>query len=123
MLMIVICLLMTLAVAALVGGISLAVQPSGAGLGMSTDMLHRAPVSSYRLPGIFLLFAMCLWPTITAVGIALEASWAPWSTIAVGAVAMAWILYQYALIRTFSMFQPAIFLIGVLLVVLGTVLV
>lgn len=108
-----------LALGGFAGGYSMITKPDGSGLGMNTELLKRAPVDTYFVPGIFLLLTMCAWPVATIFGLVTDAEWGRASLIVLGGVSIAWIAYQYTIIRTFSWFQPTISGIGLILLVIG----
>lgn len=111
-----------LAMGGAVGGVQMIKYPDGSGLRMSTDLLRRSPVDNYLLPGVFLLIVMTAWPIVNIFGLVVGATWAPISMIILGVVCLLWIAYQYYVIRTFSPFQPTIFVIGLALIGLGLTL-
>ncbi|MBN2147636.1 MAG: hypothetical protein JW726_09620 [Anaerolineales bacterium] len=68
--------LLFLALGGLYGGIAMLLDPSGAALGM-TAVLDDLPVSDYILPGLFLLFAMGLFPLVLIYALLALPQW-PW---------------------------------------------
>ena len=101
------------------GSYSMITKPDGSGLGMSTELLKRAPVDTYFAPGIFLLLVMCAWPFATIFGLVTDAEWVKSYLIVLGGVSIGWFAYQYTIIRTFSWFQPIISGVGLILLVVG----
>jgi len=49
-------------------------HPDGRGVGME-DTLAQLPVSSFVLPGVFLLLVMCLLPALLIVGLLVRPDW------------------------------------------------
>lgn len=109
-------LLLTLvALGGAVGGLSMLAYPNGSGLGLSTRPLRHTPVDTYRLPGVFLLLVMTMWPIANIVGIVLDEPWVGPSVFALGVVTMVWIVYEYITVRVYSPLQPFTFTVGLLL--------
>lgn len=116
---ILIAILLFLALGGLVGGIAMISKPDGSLLKLPTDLLKNSPVDTYLLPGIFLLVVMAVWPLVNIVAIVWTLEWGKASVITLGFVAMGWIIYQIVTIKTFWFLQPAIFIVGALLAILG----
>lgn len=112
-------LLIVLCLGGLSGGIPFILKPDGSALGMTTDLLVHSPVSNYFWPGIFLLLSMSLWPIINIWGVACGKSWASTSIRLLGIMTMGWIIYETATIRTFSLLQPTIFILGLVILIGG----
>ncbi len=66
--------LFLLALGGLFGAVNFLSDPSGAALGMSSE-LARLPVSDYRLPGLFLLIVMCIYPLFLSYGMLRQPHW------------------------------------------------
>ena len=92
------------------------IKTNGSLLGLSTTLLNHAPVHTYFWPGIYLLIFMFIWPLINVYGIYMKQRWASLSTTLLGFICVVWIIYETITIRTFSPLQPAIFVIGILLI-------
>jgi hypothetical protein len=103
--------LVFLAVGGLYGGVAMLLDPSGKLLGMDI-MLPLLPVSSYILPGLFLLTVMGLAPLILAYGLFARPNW-PWAdalarwsgsywawagTLALGVILLIWLAVQATMI-------------------------
>lgn len=69
--------LIFLALGGLFGGIMFLIDPSGKSMSMDT-VLPMLPVSSYVLPGLFLIAVMGLFPILLAYGLIARPDW-PWA--------------------------------------------
>lgn len=101
-------LLPTLGIVAAQGGIAMLLEPNEP-MGMSADLLHRTPIGSYLLPGIFLL-SISLASLTTTIGIIFGWRWHwaegierhlgkrwPW----VGSVSVAIVLLAFELVEVY----------------------
>lgn len=119
-----------LSVGGFFGGISFVLDPTGAGLGAKLSWLEQTPVNDFLLPGLFLLgmygvgtsvlMAGLLWRLTPAPLRPLERwigfHW-PWAgTMALGAVLIAWILYEFAIFPDRIALQPILIGVGALMV-------
>jgi hypothetical protein len=66
--------LFLLALGGLYGAVGFLSDPSGAAMGMRNE-LARLPVSDYRLPGLFLLIVMCIYPLFLSYGMLRQPRW------------------------------------------------
>jgi hypothetical protein len=103
--------LLFLAFGGLFGGVSMLLDPGGGSLGMDV-VLPQLPVSSFVLPGLFLLTVMGLLPIFLAYALVARPSWRwaegierasrhhpAWTgTLALGLVLGAWLALQAAMI-------------------------
>jgi hypothetical protein len=119
-----------LSLGALVGGVSFVVDRTGSGLGARPSWLEETPVSDFLLPGLFLLVVYGIGSAILMAGLAWRFSPGPlgrldrwlgyhWSwagTLVVGAVLIAWILYEFTIIPEVIVLQPILILVGILMV-------
>lgn len=119
-----------LALGGFVGGVSFVVDRTGAGLGAKPSWLEPTPVNDFLLPGLFILGVYGLASVILMAGLTWGPSPGPlrridarigfhWSwagTIAVGAVLIAWILYELAIISDRIVLQPILMVVGALMV-------
>lgn len=94
------------------GGIAFLIDPSGALLGFPPDILIALPVSTFFLPGLFLLAVYGILGVVTIVGLlqlpvrhlSVKEGWwhsRHWSwffALGLGMVLMVWIAVQYLLI-------------------------
>ena len=56
-------------ISALPAGCSFVSDPSGAGIGISTDLLQHSPFSDYLIPGLLLIIILGLFPIIIFYGL------------------------------------------------------
>jgi hypothetical protein len=113
---------------ALVNGIQLVLDPTGAAVGLRPELLARSPFASYTLPGLVLAGVVGLSQIATALtAIALAGSLAPRGLVrirrparapllalAAGAILMGWIGGQWLFLTETHWLQPACFGIGLL---------
>jgi hypothetical protein len=88
---------------------------------LSLDELQGTPFSTWLIPGIVLLLASGVLPTVVAVGAMLDKPWAHWGHPLVGLVLTVWILVQVAFIGFSNFLQPIYLAWGVVALVLGLV--
>lgn len=90
-------LLVLLGLGGIGGGATMLADPSGAGMGLSLEMLANLPISNFVLPGLFLIGAMGLTPLVIAYGYWQRLPWA-WATAVIqGVVLVLWIGLQFVL--------------------------
>jgi hypothetical protein len=123
-------LLAVLSLGGFVGGVSFVRDPSGAGLGAELSWLDRTPVGDFLLPGLFLLVVYGIGGGLLAIGTIrtfspgplgwldrrLGRRWAWVGTIAVGVILVLWILYELVVLPEQMWLQPALLVVGSLLV-------
>lgn len=100
-------------------GAMLLMDPTGAKIGFTLDMLRGGPFADYTIPGLFLLGVNGLG---SLLGAALTLRRHPRSgllALALGLLLMAWIGVQVLIIGFSSALQPALFLAGLLEAALG----
>jgi hypothetical protein len=104
------------------GGLSFLIDPSGAGLGMTTAELPDWPLlADYTLPGVALVVLFGLMPLVP-IALLLRGDPRGWpATSAVGAVLVLWMLGQLVAIgMTFPPMQVTFLVVGLLLTALGS---
>ena len=124
-----------LGLGAIGGGVTFLLDPSGGAAGLTVELLERAPVDSYLLPGLLLVLGFGVPASILVAAILRPGDgpprlrvlrwveqrsrhrWAWLGSRLLGAVLMVWIVVQVLLIE-FSWFQPLMLLIGAALVAL-----
>jgi hypothetical protein len=118
-------LVVVLSVSAIGGGIALLLDTSGRMTGLTPGLLAEAPVSTYLLPGLFLLIVFGGGGACVAWGIAHQSEdertrgrrhWSWYGSVALGVTLMAWIVVQVLLFEQLWL-QPLMFGIGVALAV------
>ena len=113
-------LVVVLSVSAIGGGIALLLDPSGRAAGLTPGLLSVAPVSTYLLPGLFLLLVFGGGGAAVAWGIAHQGDhdrvrdrrhWSWHGSVALGLTLMVWIAVQVVLIEHLWL-QPVMFGVG-----------
>jgi hypothetical protein len=114
-------LLLVLLVGGWVGGISFLTDPSGSGLGMTTDQLPQWPLlDDYTAPGVLLLLCFGVLPLPVVVLLARRRAGGFHAAAGVGLVLVAWMLAQLAAIGVlFRSMQFGFLALGALLITLG----
>ncbi len=120
------CLLL-LALGALPAGWGLMMQPDGSSLGMSVNLLAGSVFNDFTVPGLVLfaffgvgsLFALgglLFWssgaPSPSQPALRLKENWPAALAALLGLGQMIWIVVQIIVIRTFSILQPTLFIVG-----------
>ena len=72
-------------------------DPSGASMGLPTDLLDGLPISNFVLPGLFLIIVMGIIPLILAYVLRKRTRWAWLGTLVQGIVLLLWIGFQWIL--------------------------
>lgn len=106
-------------VSAVVGGIALAVAPSGRVLSMPVTLLEGSPFGSYLVPGLLLAIAVGGSLLAAAVAHLRRARFAPGLSFAAGAILVGWIAVQVAMLGYRSALQPLMFVVGALVLFLA----
>jgi hypothetical protein len=115
------------------GSLMMLADPSGARLGMTTDLLTHGPFSDYLFPGIVLLVFNGLLPLVVAYGLLVRPDWPAaerlnvyknrhwaWTyALYTGFGLCIWINVQLLMINAHSALQPVFGLVGVLILALA----
>ena len=113
-----------------IGGVSFVLDPSGAGIGAKASWLESTPVEDFLLPGLFILAVYGFATALLMVGLIWRPSPGPlrrldrrlghhWSwagTMLVGALLIAWILYEFVIFPDRILLQPILIGVGALMV-------
>lgn len=94
-------------------GVSMIVEPSGAGIGMSPELLAGSPFDDYLVPGLVLTSVNGLLGLVGAYGSLRRRRWAGPLGMALGLFLIAWIVVQVAWIGLEIWLQPAFLGVGV----------
>ena len=81
-------------VGAVAGGLGLALDPSGEGLGIPLDLLEETPFATFLIPGIVLFAVNGLGSLTGAIASFARHRYAGHAATALGAFLIAWILVQ-----------------------------
>ncbi len=101
------------------GGVGLVLEPSGANLRMSVELLSESPFSDYLIPGIFLLVVNGIGSLTGGVLSFFRYLHAGAIATALGAFLMMWIVAQVWWIGLTHWLQPLYFVFGIVELVLG----
>jgi hypothetical protein len=112
-------LLFIVAINALAAGYAFMVDPSGSGIGISTDYIRHSPFNSFLIPGIVLFVANGLFSLFVAI-IAIRKGWHYQDLIFLqGVILTSWIIVQVAMVRDFNWMHATCLLIGYVLTRFG----
>jgi hypothetical protein len=103
------------AVNAVYGGIGLIVN----GMGMPADWLNGTPFSSWLVPGVLLMLLIAVPMASAAIAEVVGTLRAYEVSVTAGAVLVGWIAAEVVILRHFSLLQPILFVVGILVVLLA----
>lgn len=113
-------LLFIVSLNALAAGYSFITEPSGNGLGITTDYLRSsAPFHDYFIPGVVLFIAIGVFSSVVAVWAILQQRKYPLLLLMQGCIIVGWIAVQLMMVTTFYPLHAIIGGIGIALIVLG----
>lgn len=107
------------AIGAIPAGYGLLKDTTGAGMGMSTDMLANSPLGSFLLPALFLLLINGFAHLAAAFLSFFRSKYAGYAGVALGIMLILWIVVQVLWISLSSFLQPLFFVIGIINTWLG----
>jgi len=117
-------LLLILSVAAIYGGLSFIIDPSGESIQISIDVLNGTPFNNFLIPGIILFLANGLLSALVVIITIKKMKYYPWFIILQGFVLIGWLTGE--LIMNIELFFPImhypLYTFGVLFIVLGLLL-
>jgi len=90
-------ILILLGLGGLAGGGIMLMDPSGAMIGLPSDMLKELPILNFILPGFFLVGVMGIAPLMIAFALWKRLSWAWSMAVGQGVVLVLWICLQILL--------------------------
>ncbi len=96
------------------------IDPSGVLMGTPLDMLKNSPFTTFLIPGIVLFIANGLF-SLVSLFFLLRKQW-PIFTVLQGVTLLGWLAIQVWMIQTISPLHVIMAVVGVLLVVSGSVL-
>ena len=108
-------LLVFLSLGGFFGGVAFLADPSGASMGLSTDLLIGTPVSDFLLPGLFLLIVMGIGPLIIVYGLWKRNSWVWKTAVFFSLLLIGWIGLQILLWGAPATVQIIFLLVGFML--------
>lgn len=112
-------LLAIVAVNALAAGYSFMSDPSGRGLGISTDRLKYSPFNDYFIPGLVLFVANGVFTVFTLTLISIKYKNYPLWIVIQGSILLGWIIVQVIFLREFNFLHFLFIVIGALIMLSG----
>ena len=106
-------------IGAIPAGYGMLSDTTGAGLGMTPDMLANSPLDSFLLPGLFLLLVNGVANLAAAVLSFTRNRFAGYAGMFLGIALILWIVVQVWWISLSSVLQPVFFIIGMVNTWLG----
>jgi len=113
------CLQVMTAIGAIPAGYAYVKDPSGAGIGVSVDLLVNSPFKDFLIPGLFLLIVNGFGQLGAAVFSILNKPIAGKTGLFLGFFLMVWIVIQVYFIGLSSFLQPLFFFVGLFEMALG----
>jgi hypothetical protein len=104
---------------AIVGAVSLLSAPDGSGMGWTTEQLQGTPFDDYSIPGLILLIANGVVPSVVVMATFRRVAWASYGHLLVGCVLVGWIAIQLLLVGYGALIQPLFGALGVTIGVLA----
>jgi hypothetical protein len=106
------------------GGLSFLADRTGSGLGADPSWLERTPVGDFLLPGLFLFGVYGIGTAVLIGGlISRRPAWSLWSrhwswlgTIGMGAILIAWIVYELLIFDDRMILQPILIAVGLAMI-------
>ena len=104
------------------GGLGLVLEPSGANLGMTVEMLSHSPFSDYLIPGLVLLIVNGLGNIAGCISSFKLFHYAAEIALVLGSFLVAWILIQVYWIHTFHWLHGLYIILGIIELAIGLLL-
>jgi hypothetical protein len=106
------------------GGLSFLADRTGSGLGADPSWLEGTPVGDFLLPGLFLFGVYGIGAAVLIGGLIWRRpAWALWSrhwswlgTIGMGAILIAWIVYELLIFDDRMILQPILITVGLAMI-------
>jgi hypothetical protein len=114
-------LLLITGAAAVFGGGSMLMDPSGGQLGLPVNLLDNTPFKTFFVPGLILFLVVGALAIVTAVLTVLKSSYTARLTVLQGAILVGWIGIQSVLLRMIDPIQVMAGGIGFTLFCLGLI--
>lgn len=102
------------ALGAIPAGLGYILDPSGAGMGTTVEILKNSPFSSFLIPGLFLLIVNGLGQAAGAWLSFARKPLAPKASVVLGVILIFWIILQVFWIGLTHFLQPFFFIVGVI---------
>jgi hypothetical protein len=107
------------AIGAIPAGYAYVKDPSGAGLGVTVELLANSPLKDFLIPGLFLLIVNGFCQLGAAMFSIMNKPVAGKIALFLGFVLMVWIVIQVVWIGLSSFMQPLFFFVGLFEMALG----
>jgi hypothetical protein len=104
------------------GGLGLILEPSGANLGMTVEMLSHSHFSDYLIPGLVLLIVNGLGNIAGCISSFKIFHYASEIALVLGSFLVAWILIQVYWIHTFHWLHGLYIILGIIELAIGLLL-
>ena len=98
---------------ALAAGYSFIVEPSGKGLGMTTNYLQYAPFTNFLIPGIILFTTIGVFSILTAIMAIKRKGLFPQFIFIEGCLLLGWIVIQVLMVKDINWMHITCFCIGI----------
>jgi len=112
-------LLVLIGGAAIFGGGSLLLNPSGSRVGLPLSLLDGSPFTNYFIPGLVLLLSIGLPSLIIAILGIIHNAYSAQLTVLQGAIVSGWIIVQAIIIHVITPIQVVVGAVGFILFCLG----
>ncbi len=112
-----------IAVGAMPGGLSLIIDPSGKGFGMTVEILEGTPFDDFFIPGLFLFIFLGLGHVFGAIMSFMRTKITGVVGLTLGIILVAWICIQVISIGLVEFLQTLFLLIGLIEIRLGYLLI
>jgi hypothetical protein len=114
-------LLLFQGVSAAAGGFGLLADPSGAAVGLPSEVLRGSPFPDYLMPGLVLVIVLGAGPLLSAYGVWTRRRWAWLASLVVGIALVIWVAVEILVtgFHAYPPLQPLYGLIGVAIAVLA----
>lgn len=96
-------------------------DPTGEGAGLPLSLLDKLPISTFVLPGLWLLIVYGIGSLVIFFGLRRGLSWAKPAATILGLILIGWIIGQVILWGTPMYLQYLYFFVGVGIFVLGLI--
>ena len=106
-------------IGAIPAGLSMIFEPSGNGIGMTTEILINTPFDTFLIPGIFLFVVNGLCNIYCSILSFRKNNYLGIFSIILGSFLVLWIIIQVYLIGLIHFLQPLFFIIGIVEIILG----
>ena len=104
------------------GGIGALMDPSGAAMGISTDVLKRGPFEDFLIPGLFLLLVNGIGNLAAAAAAWRRYRLQAYPSGSLGGIMMAWIVIQVYMMQAVNFLHVIYFFFGFAAALLGFLL-